>query len=164
MRWAVGCAFLLLATAAPAASAGLPREGALVPGVSLGGVRLGEREAEVRAALGADHGVCRGCRTATWYYTYRPFTRPGLAVEFTRGRVSAVWTIWKPAGWHAPKGLRLGAISAQVTDLAGPLVVLVCAGYDAWTRDSRTARTAYYVYDGNLWGFGLLRPNANPCR
>jgi len=41
---------------------------------------------------------------------------------------------------------------------------VTCAGYDAWVNDLKTVRTAYYVLNGNLWGFGLLRANANPCR
>ena len=86
----------------------------------------------MRAALGKRYGVCRGCRTTTWYFTYRPFTREGLAVELTRNRVSAVYTVWQPPGWSAPKGLTIGAVEAQVTTLAGPLVVLTCSGYEAF--------------------------------
>ena len=162
MKRALVCA-LLLSLAAPAAAAP-PRAGTLVPGRSLGGVRLGETAAEVRAELGSRYGVCRGCGTTTWYFTYRPFTRQGLAVELTRNRVSAVYTVWQPSGWHAPKGLAFGAVEAQVTTLAGPLVVLTCAGYEALTKDTAEAQTAYYIVDGKLWGFGLLRAHANPCR
>ncbi len=162
MRPALVCAALLLA-AAPAAAA-LPRSGTLVPGRSLAGVRLGETAAQVRAALGPKYGVCRACRTTTWYFTYRPFTRRGIAVELTRGRVSAVYTIWQPTGWTAPRGLVLGAVEAQVTTLAGPLVVLSCSGYDAFTKERGGVQTVYYVLDGTLWGFGLLRASASPCR
>jgi len=162
MKWTLLCA-LLLCAAAPAAAA-LPRDGTLFPGRSLGGVRLGESAAGVRAALGRGYGVCRGCSTTTWYFTYRPFARQGLAVELTRGRVSGVYTVWQPDGWSAPKGLRLGAVEAQVTTLAGPLVVLACSGYDALTKDTTEVRTAYYIVDGKLWGFGLLRAHTNPCR
>jgi hypothetical protein len=144
--------------------AALPAAAAFVPGRSLAGVRLGDSEAHVRARFGSDYGVCRGCATTTWYFTYKPFTRSGLAVELTNGRVSAVWTLWKPEGWRGPKGLQLGAVEEQVNALAGPLVPLVCSGYDALTRDATRARTAYYVVDGKLWGFGILQRNANPCR
>jgi hypothetical protein len=162
MKRALLCAVLLCA-AAPAAAAP-PRNGTLVPGRSLGGIRLGETAAAVRAALGPRYGLCRGCRTTTWYFTYRPFTREGLAVELTRNRVSAVYTLWQPSGWSAPKGLILGAVEAQVTTLAGPLVVLTCSGYEALTKDTTEAQTAYYIVDGKLWGFGLLRAHTNPCR
>jgi hypothetical protein len=154
---------VLLCAAAPAAAAP-PRAGTLVPGRSLGGIRLGETAAQLRAALGDRYGVCRGCKTTTWYFTYRPFARQGLAVELTRNRVSAVYTVWQPSGWSAPKGLFIGAIEAQVTTLAGPLVVLTCAGYEAFTKDTNGAQTAYYIVDGKLWGFGLMRAHTNPCR
>jgi hypothetical protein len=143
--------------------ASLPHTGVLVPGRSLAGVRVGEPAAEVRAALGA-HGVCEGCITATWYFTYGRFTQSGLAVELRQGRVSAVYTIWQPPGWHGPNGLQLGAVAAQVTKVAGPLIPIACPGYTALVRDGRGLRTAYYVLDGKLWGFGLMRAQAAPCR
>lgn len=154
---------LLLAAAGPAAAA-LPKEGALVPGRSLGGVRLGETAGDVRTALGSSYGVCRGCATTTWYFTYRPFDRHGLAVELRGGKVSAVYTIWRPSGWRAPHALRLGASELDLQARAGPLVPIVCSDYDARVRDTPAARTVYYVLRGRLWGFGLLRAHANPCR
>jgi len=152
-----------LALAAPAAAA-LPERGTLVPGRSLAGVRVGDTAAHVRRTLGAAYGVCDGCRTTTWYFTYRPFTREGLGVELTRGRVSAVYTIWRPRGWGAPHGIRLGAVQAQVTTAVGPLIPIACAGYDALTSDTSSVRTVYYVVEGKLWGFGILQAHANPCR
>jgi hypothetical protein len=146
------------------AAAALPRPGTLVPGRSLGGIRLGETGAQVEATLGRSFGVCRGCATTTWYFTYKPFDRRGLAVELTRGRVSAVYTLWRPSGWSAPRGLRLGAVNAQVTALAGPLFSMVCPGYEVRVNDGAHARTAYYIVQGTLWGFGLLPRHANPCR
>ena len=101
-----------LALAAPAA-AGLPKAGVLVPGRSLGGIRLGESPQAVRAALGTFYGTCRGCPRRTWYFTYRPFDKHGLAVEFTGGRVSGVYTLWRPAGWHAPHKLGFGVLGAR---------------------------------------------------
>jgi hypothetical protein len=162
MRTALLCALLLVA-AAPA-SAALPKAGTLVPGRSLGGVRLGETAPKVRAALGDPYGVCRGCAVTTWYFTYRPFDRHGLAVELVGGRVSGVYTIWEPTGWRTPAGLRLGASEADLQTLAGPLVPIVCSGYDARVRDETDVRTVYYVLRGRLWGFGLLPAHANPCR
>lgn len=155
-----GAALLL---AAPAA-AGLPRAGLLVPGKSLGGVRLGETPDAVRASLGRSYGVCSDCRRRTWYFTYRPFTKRGLAVEFTRGRVSGVYTVWRPAGWHAPKQLRLGSTPLAVHVLVGPTRSITCHSYEALVHDTAHARTAYYLYAGRLWGFGLFRRGAAPCR
>lgn len=162
-RATLSAAVVALVVAAPAAWA-LPRQGELVPGTSLGGVHLGASGAQVIATLGRFHGVCRGCRRPTWYFTYRPFDRRGLGVELTRGRVSAVYTLWQPPGWHGPRGIRLGAFDAQVTADAGPLVPVACSGYRALVADDPSARTAYYLVDGRLWAFGLFRRGADPCR
>jgi hypothetical protein len=162
-RSTVCAALLALGLAAPAAAA-LPRAGTLVPGRALGGVRLGEPAAQVRASLGSFYGVCTGCATTTWYFTYRAFDDRGLGVELTRGRVSAVYTLWQPPGWSAPRGLQLGAPQGQVTKLAGALIPVTCNGYTALYRDSGSARTVYIVVNGSLWGFGLFRAPGSPCR
>jgi len=154
-----------LALVAVVASTGsLPQAGALVPGRSLGGVRLGETAAQTHAALGSFYGVCEGCTPTTWYFTYRKWARTGLAVELRDGQVSAVYTLWRPRGWHGPAGLQLGAPEGQVTNLAGPLVPIACPGYTALVADAHGTRTAYYVVDGKLWGFGLMGARSNPCR
>jgi hypothetical protein len=153
-------ALVLAATAA----AGLPRAGALVPGRSLGGVRLGESPQALIAALGRFYGDCRGCAHPTWYFTYRAFDKHGLAVEFDRGVVSGVYTLWRPAGWRAPHGLRFGATPLEVHRRAGTLRTITCSGYDALVRDSAHARTVYYLSGARLWGFGLFHRGASPCR
>ncbi len=158
----VGAAALLLA--APAA-ASLPRTGTLIPARSLGGIRLGEPASAVVATLGRAYGVCRGCATTTWYFTYRPFDRRGLGVELTRGRVSAVYTLWRPDGWHSAPSVLLGVAEATVTAVAGALPRVSCNGYSALVQDTAHARTAYYIAsDGTLWAFGLLGRGADPCR
>ena len=162
MRRATLCAAVLALVAAMPASAALPLRGVLVPGQSLGGVRLGESATQV-ASLGF-HGVCRGCTATTWYFTYRPFDKHGLGVELSRGRVSAVYTLWRPAGWHGPPGVSLGASNGQVTSVVGPLVVIYCTSYQALVADGPSSRTAYYIVDGRLWGYGLFPRGANPCR
>jgi hypothetical protein len=148
----------------PASAAALPRPGSLVPARSLAGVRIGEPAAAVRAALGRGYGVCQGCARTTWYFNYRRFDQHGLAVELTRGRVSAVYTLWQPPGWRAPHGLQLGATQVQVTKLAGTLVPVECSGYEALVSDAHGVRTAYYIVDAKLWGFGLLQARESPCR
>ena len=152
-----------LALALPAA-AGLPRAGTLVPGRSLGGIRLGETKHAVRAALGRRFGVCSGCARSTWYFTYKRFHPQGLAVEFVHRRVVAVYTLWEPVGWHATNGLRLGATPLQVHNRGGRLRTITCDGYSALVADRPHARTAYYVYQGSLWGFGLFAAHWSPCR
>jgi hypothetical protein len=162
-RSLVGSAVAALVLAAPAA-AGLPQAGALVPGRSLGGIRLGESPRAVRARLGTFYGACRDCARRTWYFTYRPEGRSGLAVEFSRGRVSGLYTVWRPARWHAPHRLVVGSPVLAVHELGHTSVTFTCHGYAALVHDSARARTAYWVYRGKLWGFGLFRPGGNPCR
>jgi hypothetical protein len=118
----------------------------------------------VRAALGTFYGACRSCSRRTWYFTYRPFDKHGLAVEFTRGHVTGVYTLWRPRGWHAPHRLGLGSSPLAVHVQGHTKRTVVCRGYEALVRDSARARTAYYLFDGGLWGFGLFRRDASPCR
>ncbi|HUZ16707.1 MAG TPA: hypothetical protein VMU72_11115 [Gaiellaceae bacterium] len=151
------------ALAAPA-GAGLPRAGLLVPGRSLGGIRLGDTARAVRAALGHRYGVCNDCARPTWYFTYKPFDAHGLAVEFEHRQVVAVYTLWQPTGWHATNGLRLGASPLAVHGRAGRLRTIACDGYDALVADRAGSRTAYFLFNGSLWGFGLFLPNWSPCR
>jgi hypothetical protein len=136
--------------------AALPAAATFVPGRSLAGVRLGATAATVRAQLGTDYGVCRGCATTTWYFTYHRFSDQGVAVELRRGRVSAVYTLWQPPGWHDTHGIRLGAPEAQV----GGGVPIACAGYNAVVRGT----SVYYIVGGSVWGFGLVPRGRSPCR
>jgi hypothetical protein len=142
----------------------LPRAGVLVPGRSLAGIRLGETPAQVRATLGAFYGECSGCVRPTWYFTYGRWQQSGLAVELVGHRVSGVFTVWDPAGWRARSGLQLGAIEAQVTQLAKPKFTIACPNYTAYASDSGGTRTVYYVFAGKLWGFGLFESGSDPCR
>jgi hypothetical protein len=164
MSRAFVCAALLSVCLAPTAGAALPQPGELVAGRSLAGVTIGETAASVRAALGHGYGVCQGCALTTWYFTYRPFEQRGLAVELIGGRVYAVYTLWQPAGWRAARGLRLGAVQAQVTRAVGTTIPITCTGYDALVSDAGHTRTAYYIVAGKLWGFGLLHARESPCR
>lgn len=140
----------------PALIAAVPVAATFVPGRSLAGVRLGDTAAAVRAHLGRDYGLCRGCATTTWYFTYRRFDDKGLAVELTRGRVSAVYTLWQPDGWQTTGGLTLGAPQAQVPHA----IAVTCSGYEAFVSGT----SVYYVVNGSLWGFGLVRRGRSPCR
>jgi hypothetical protein len=162
-RGLIATGLAALALAAPA-WAGLPLKGLLVPGVSLGGVRLGESAVAVRATLGTFYGRCNDCARPTWYFTVAKFDKHGLAVEFTGRRVSAVYTLWEPAGWRSTDGLRLGASPLAVHRHVGFIQTFTCPGYEALVDDSRKTRTAYYLYNGSLWGFGLFRPADTPCR
>jgi hypothetical protein len=153
-----------LLLAALTVAGALPEPATLVPGESLGGLRLGATAARVTAAWGPTHGVCRSCRQTTWYFNYRPFEPQGAGVELRRGRVSALFTLWQPPGWRTPEGLRLGDDASRVTALYGPLPRVRCAGYDALTLRRGRTLTAFYVLRDELWGFGLARAGARPCR
>jgi hypothetical protein len=144
----------------PTLIAALPSPGVFVPGVSLAGVRLGDTQAQVRRHVGSDYGVCRGCATTTWYFTYRRFHDEGIAVEFSHRRVSAAYTIWKPAGFRGPSGLRLGALESAVTAAVPRLAPVACAGYTTLLQGS----SGYLIVDGRLWGFGLFPKGSSPCR
>ena len=141
--------------------AALPHAATFVPATSLAGVRHGDTGAEVRRHLGADYGLCRGCATTTWYFTYRRFDDKGLAVELAGdGRVSAAYTLWSPPGWRTPGGLELGAPEGAVTSKVGVVIPVACSGYSALVRGT----SAYLIVDGKLWGFGLFPRGASPCR
>src|SRR6185437_8160511 len=71
-----------------------PRQGVLVSGRSLAGVRLGDTTAQVRAMWGGHFTRCSGCKPAMWFYTYPPPSDPvGAGVQFANGRVVAVFTL-----------------------------------------------------------------------
>jgi hypothetical protein len=158
-------ALLVAAVAAPAASASPPRHGVLAPGRSLGGLRLGMTPAQVRAAWGSDFGRCRGCPQPTWYYTYRPYHSHGAAVQFRRGRVEAIFTLWAPSGWKTTKGLYVGDNVDRVPGLYGTLARADCPGnYYALTLPTRGGVNAIYVVNEKIFGFGLLGFKAAVCR
>jgi hypothetical protein len=154
---------LVLGRAPGPARAAAPAVGILVPGVSLGGIEVGMTRGEVLGVWGARHGVCRDCRLETWYFNRIAFEPEGAGVVFRRGRVAHVFTLWQPPGWRTSDGLELGADEAEIG--AGQVLVdeRTCIGYTARLASTGRVQTVYYVYDGRLWGFGLVRAGANPC-
>lgn len=154
----------LLAGGAVAAPATLPVQGILVPGQSLGGVRLGMTAAAVRARFGSDFGRCRSCAHETWYYGYKKLEPKGLGVELQHGRVSAVFTMWSPDGWRSREGVALGAPAAQVAATYGTLLRRECDGYSALVLPGRRATTAVMIVDERVWGFILATPRSPVCR
>ena len=155
-------AALVLAGTAAAAP---PKAGVLVPNRSLGGVSLGMTAAQVRAEWGSRHGVCRDCAGRTiWYFNRERFKPQGAGVELRGGRVVAVFTLWKPPGWRTRDGLVLGEQEARITETYNVLSRVECGGYSALTMRTPRTVTAFYVDDGRLWGFGLIRPDALVCR
>src|SRR5919202_1295644 len=98
----------------------------LLPGKSLGGVAVGATPAQVERAWGRFHGTCRGCAHRTWFFTYARFDRHGAAVEFRRGRVAALYTLWQPAGWRTSNGLTLGSPASQISTYYAALTSVRC--------------------------------------
>jgi hypothetical protein len=133
-----------------------------VPGVELGGAQLGMTKHEIVRTWGLKHGVCLSCRNTTWYFNDRPFQPQGTAVVFRRGRSVALFTVWKPARWASREGLSLGADGGKIGATYGELASRDCGRYTALLAPGR-ATSVFYVYRGDLWGFGLVRPRVNPC-
>jgi hypothetical protein len=151
------------ALAAPAAAAP-PRHGVLVPGKSLGGLRLGATPAQVKAAWGSRYGRCRDCLRTTWYFTYRRYKPRGAAVQFRRGRVEAIFTLWAPRGWRTTRGLKIGDEAGRVTTLYGGLARMDCAGYYALVLPTRGGVNAFYIVNEKVFGFGLVSFPVPVCR
>ena len=152
----------LLVTAS--ATATPPRAGLVVPGKSLGGLRLGSTRAEVSATWGSRHGVCRDCRAQTWYFNLRKFEPQGAGVSFRRGRVVALFTVWSPQGWRTDRGLRIDDTAARIAGLYGPLLRVDCGTYAVMTLRRGRTKTSFYVVDEQVWGFGLSRLAEPTCR
>jgi hypothetical protein len=159
--WAAGVIALALGASA---SATPPRFGVLVPGKSLGGLRLGATQAQVRAAWGTRFGTCRGCREPTWYFNFARFEPEGAGVAFRGGRTVALFTLWAPTGWRTDRGLRIGDDSSRVATLYRGLLRINCGTYYALTLRAPRVVTSIYVHDERVWGFGLSRPRSPVCR
>lgn len=154
-------AFALALTGSDAVTA--PERGLLVPGESLGGVRIGMTRAAVTEVWGVRHGVCRSCRHTTWYFNDKPFLPEGVGVVLERGRVTHIFTLWQPEGWRTPEGLRVGEPAADIARTYGPLDRRECGRYNALVEAGLGAQTVYYVFENEVWGFGLTVPDASPC-
>jgi hypothetical protein len=165
LRVSAIAAFVAIALAAAgAAPAGPPPAGVVVPGRSLGGLRLGMTLEQVEAAWGRAYGRCRSCARPTLYFNLYAHRPEGAGVELRRGRVSAVFTLWAPGAWRTTRGVQIGDSVAEVTATYGPMRRTGCRGYYALTLASRTAVTAVYVTGSEVWGFGLLARGVPVCR
>jgi hypothetical protein len=156
-------AALVAAAVVPASAAAPPERGDFIPGRSLGRVTLGMTKSEVLAAWGKRHGVCRSCPRETWYFNYRPFEPEGTGVVFERGRVVHAFTVWQPNGWQTPQGLELGDPASEATRVYGALDRRQCTFYYALLDPGRRAQSVFYVFDDEIWAFGLMKPDASPC-
>ena len=161
-RIACTVALAALALVVPAA-AEPPTGGTFTPGVSLAGVELSLTRSAVVEAWGERHGVCRDCEEQTWYVNEEPFRPEGTGVVFEGGRVVHAFTVWQPDGWSTPEGLELGAPAGDIGATYGELAEIDCGDYLALVDNAPGATSAYYVYQDEVWGFGLLERGRSPC-
>jgi hypothetical protein len=147
----------------PSSAAAPPTRGEFMVGKSLGGVTLGMSKREVLEAWGKRHGVCRGCPRETWYFNYEPFEPEGTGVVFERGQVVHAFTVWQPEGWRTPQGLELGDAAFEASRVYGALDRRQCTFYYALLEPGRRAESVFYVFEDEVWGFGLTEPDASPC-
>ncbi len=136
----------------------------LVPGESLGSLRLGATAAQVERAWGRAYGRCTDCRRETWYFNYFAFQPRGAGVEFRDGRAAAVFTLYQPSGWATSSGLALGEPASRVRDEFPSYTRRSCGDYYALVGRRGQVVTALYVLDDRLWAFGLSRPGLPLCR
>jgi len=139
-----------------------PVDGVLVRGKSLAGVRLGDTEAEVRSLWGRKFTVCQGCRPTTWFYwspTGDPF---GAGITFRHGRVTAVFTLGTPEGWHTSDGIRIGQLLQRFND-PGDATTPACNGYGAISTRTGETVTSILTSGQAVYGFALTRPSEPVC-
>jgi hypothetical protein len=153
----------VLALAAPAAAAP-PTGGTLVPGVSLGGLRLGATKAQVERRWGRAYGICTRCARETWYFNYYAFQPAAIGVEFRDGRVVALYTLSSPPGWRTPAGLVLGDRMADVWTRHPATTRTSCDGYYARLLRRGGSHTVFYGLGDRLWAFALQDPALPICR
>jgi hypothetical protein len=145
------------------AAAEPPTGGTFTPGESLAGMRLGLTPAEVLSTWGNRHGVCTACAAPTWYFNERPFQPQGAGVVFADGRVVHAFTVWQPEGWSTPEGLELGGGAGEIGETYGELAQEDCGDYIALVREDPSSTSAFYVFEDEVWGFGLSEPGRSPC-
>jgi hypothetical protein len=163
---ATAAAALVLLASGPAAagpSPALPDAGVLAPGRHLGGVRLGDTAAQVRARWGWRFSRCTVCRRSTWLYTYGAGPR-GAAVSFDGGRVVAIFTLGVPTGWRTTRGIRLGDPADRVQRVYGRLAWRRCVGYGALSMRSGAAVSSIYTFGESVYGFALTKPGEPVCQ
>lgn len=154
----------LIVTAFPGElTAAPPEAGILVPGRSLGGVRLGWTLRQVEGVWGTEHGRCRTCNADTRYFNRVAFRPEGAGVMLRRGRVVAVFTLWAPRAWHTDRGLYVGEPEHRVRATYRLGRRVRCAGYEGLELRVGPTRTVVYVVGGDVWGFGLLGAGEQIC-
>ena len=154
-----------LGVVVPRADAAVPSRGTLVVGSSLGGVRLGDTPAAVRARWGGGFTRCTVCPATTWVYMIRGSKRlAGVAVTFRAGRAVAVFTLGAPVGWRSTRGLAVGDPATRIAELHGRLDYSRCVGYGALSVRRGAVVTSIYTFGEAVYGFALTRPADPVCQ
>src|SRR5262249_57742960 len=83
----------------------LPVNGVLVPGRSLGGIRLGDTGGKVLALWGRNYSLLPG-QPMTWLYMSPTGDPYGAGVSFREGKVTAIFSLGQFNGWPTSDGLR----------------------------------------------------------
>ncbi len=157
------------ASAARTAQA-LPPVGILTPGVSLGGVHIGDSEAQVIKRWGSAYAVCPSIQCkgtdVVWLFVYSHGEPLGAAVRFNKlGRVVAVFTLGSPTGWKTHEGLQIGQAVDDAYRIYGQnLAWSVCLGYGAISMRNSQAVTSIYTTGDNIYGFAITAPGVPICQ
>ena len=142
----------------------LLRAGTVRFGETLGGLAIGMSASDVRARWGDGYGVCRSCANETWYFNYEAFRPEGAGVELVDGRVVALFTLWKPAGWSSAGGLMLGTPREEIPSAYLELTQIDCSGYVALVHERADTKTVLYLHDDELWAYALAARDGRVCR
>lgn len=136
----------------------------LVPGKSLGGVRLGDTTTTVAKRWGPSYTKCAVCAATTWLYTFEARVGTGAAVSFRRGRAVAVFTLGVPGGWRTTRGVALGDPTEKLVAAYAALRWHTCIGYGALSMRHRKVVTSIYTFGEYVYGFALTRPAEPVCQ
>jgi hypothetical protein len=138
----------------------LPVNGVLVPGQSLGGIRLGDTGGKVMDLWGRDYTMISG-QPMTWIYMSPTGDPYGAAVSFRNGRVTAIFTLGGIKGWRRSDGLRVGQTLSTFNDPQGRTTA--CVGYGAMSTRNGDTVTSILTNGQSIYGFALTRPSEPVC-
>jgi hypothetical protein len=162
---ALAAALVLVPAGLAARDAEFPNRGVLRPGVSLGGVHIGDTLAKVKRTWGSSYKVCPDCKDRVWFYFYSHGEPLGAAVRFDKDdRVVAAFTLGSPSGWRTAEGLLLGEQIDRVTRVYGSLGWQPCIGYGAMTMRKGDIVTSIYTTGQVIYGFALTAPKISVCQ
>jgi hypothetical protein len=137
-----------------------PVNGVLVPGESLGGIRLGDTGGKVLALWGRDFTMLPG-QPMTWLYMSPTGDPYGAGVSFREGKVTAIFTLGGNPGWRRSDGLRVGQLFQKFNDPNGKTTG--CVGYGATSTRRGNVVTSILTNGQSIYGFALTRPSEPVC-